>query len=264
VAGLANEYGAHLMTSLTILMPVFNERETVETAIQRTLEAEMGVDDRELIVIDDGSTDGTTEILQQDWSDSVQLVCHARNLGKGAAIQTGLRHASGRFTTVMDADLEYDPAEVDQLVAPLMDGDADAVFGVRGFQAHNAYSFWYVIGNRGVTFAANLLYNCWLADLMTCHKAIQTELFRSLSLRESGFAIEAEITARLVRRGVRIFEVPVTYHARGRNEGKKLEAMDGVRTLRTLIRCRFDSAGRIDNGAAEASTRAQSPNSSTG
>jgi len=231
------------MTSLTVLMPVFNERETVETAIRRTLEAEMGVDERNLVIIDDGSTDGTAEILRQDWPEQVEVVTHASNQGKGAAIQTGLQHATGEFTTIMDADLEYDPAEVSALIAPLAQGDIDAVFGVRGFQAHNAFSFWYVLGNRGVTFAANLLFNCWLADLMTCHKAVRTDIFRSLPLRESGFAIEAEITARLLRRGTRIFEVPVTYRARGREEGKKLTALDGPRVLWTLMRCRFDGDG---------------------
>jgi glycosyltransferase involved in cell wall biosynthesis len=229
------------MTSLTVLMPVFNERETVETAIERTLSATMPVDERELIIVDDGSTDGTAEILAREWPAEVRVVTHPHNMGKGAAIQTGLSHATGEFTTVMDADLEYDPEEVADLVVPLSRGDTDAVYGVRGFQAHNAFSFWYVVGNRGVTFAANLLFNCWLGDLMTCHKAIRTDLFRSLPLRESGFAIEAEITARLLRRGTRIFEVPVTYRARGREEGKKLTAADGVRVLRTLTRCRFDS-----------------------
>jgi len=230
------------MSSLTVLMPVFNERETVETAIERTLAAEMPVDDRELIVVDDGSTDGTAEILAREWPAEVRVVTHPQNMGKGAAIQTGLLHASGDFTTVMDADLEYDPEEVADLIVPLSRGDTDAVYGVRGFQAHNAFSFWYVVGNRGVTFAANLIFNCWLGDLMTCHKAIRTDLFRSLALRESGFAIEAEITARLLRRGTRIFEVPVTYRARGREEGKKLTAADGVRVMRTLMRCRFDRA----------------------
>jgi glycosyltransferase involved in cell wall biosynthesis len=231
------------MTSLTVLMPVFNERETVETAIERTLGATMPVDRRELIIVDDGSTDGTAEILAREWPAEVRVVTHPHNMGKGAAIQTGLLHAGGDFTTVMDADLEYDPEEVADLVAPLASGDTDAVYGVRGFQAHNAFSFWYVVGNRGVTFAANLLFNCWLGDLMTCHKAIRTDLFRSLPLREPGFAIEAEITARLLRRGTRIFEVPVTYRARGREEGKKLTAADGVRVLRTLTRCRFDGNG---------------------
>jgi dolichol-phosphate hexosyltransferase len=229
------------MSSLTVLMPVFNELETVETAIERTLNAKMPVEERELLIVDDGSTDGTAEILAREWPAEVRVITHPRNMGKGAAIQTGLTHARGEFTTVMDADLEYDPEEVADLVVPLTRGDTDAVYGVRGFQAHNAFSFWYVVGNRGVTFAANLLFNCWLGDLMTCHKAIRTDLFRSLPLRESGFAIEAEITARLLRRGVRIFEVPVTYRARGREEGKKLTAADGVRVLRTLTRCRFDS-----------------------
>jgi glycosyltransferase involved in cell wall biosynthesis len=223
-------------------MPVFNELETVETAIERTLAARMPVDERELIIVDDGSTDGTAEILAREWPAEVRVITHAHNMGKGAAIQTGLSHATGEFTTVMDADLEYDPEEVADLIVPLSRGDSDAVYGVRGFQAHNAFSFWYVVGNRGVTFAANLIFNCWLGDLMTCHKAVRTDLFRSLPLRESGFAIEAEITARLLRRGIRIFEVPVSYRARGREEGKKLTAADGVRVLRTLARCRFDRA----------------------
>jgi dolichol-phosphate hexosyltransferase len=230
------------MSSLTVLMPVFNERETVETAIERTLSAKMPLDERELIIVDDGSTDGTAEILARKWPAEVRVVTHPHNMGKGAAIQTGLSHATGEFTTVMDADLEYDPEEVADLVVPLSRGDTDAVYGVRGFQAHNAFSFWYVVGNRGVTFVANLLFNCWLGDLMTCHKAIRTDLFRSLPLRESGFAIEAEITARLLRRGTRIFEVPVSYRARGREEGKKLTAADGLRVVRTLTRCRFDKA----------------------
>jgi dolichol-phosphate hexosyltransferase len=232
------------MTSLTVLMPVFNERATVETAIERTLSAEIPVDERELLIVDDGSTDGTAEILDRDWPAEVRIVKHAHNMGKGAAIQTGLSHAKGEFTTVMDADLEYDPAEVADLVAPLASNDAHAVYGVRGFQAHNAFSFWYVVGNRGVTFFANLLYNCWLGDLMTCHKAIRTDIFRSLPLREPGFAIEAEITARLLQRGIRIFEVPVTYRARDREEGKKLTAADGLRVVRTLTRCRFDGVDR--------------------
>ncbi len=231
-----------------MLMPVFNERPTVERAIERVLEARLPVSDRELIVIDDGSTDGTGDLLRdRDWTDSVRLLSHERNLGKGAALRTGLAQASGSVTTIMDADLEYDPTEIADLLPALEAGEADAVFGVRGFAAHNSFSFVYVLGNKLVTLAANLLYNCYLADLMTCHKAIRTDLFRSLPLREPGFAIEPEIAAALLRRNARIYEVPVTYRARRREEGKKLTALDGFRVLRTLARCRVDSAaGRID------------------
>ena len=124
------------------------------------------------------------------------------------------------------------------MLSPLRSGDAEVVFGTRSFQSHSAYSFWYVVGNRAVTFAANLLYNSWISDMMTGQKAMPTELFRSLELRERGFAIEAEITARLLRRGIRIYEVPIGYTARSRDEGKKLTALDGLRVLRTLVRCR--------------------------
>jgi hypothetical protein len=139
----------------------------------------------------------------------------------------------------MDADLEYSPADIALLLEPLRNGDADAVFGTRGFQAHSAYSFWYVMGNRAVSFATNALYNCWISDIMTGQKAMRTDVFRSLDLRERGFAIEAEITARLVRRGIRIYEVPIVYRARSREEGKKLTALDGLRVIRTLLRCRL-------------------------
>jgi hypothetical protein len=138
----------------------------------------------------------------------------------------------------MDADLEYSPADIPALIEPLLRGEAEAVFGTRGFQSHSAYSFWYVAGNRMVTFVANLLFNSWISDIMTGHKALRTELFRSLRLRERGFAIEAEITARLLTRHVRIYEVPVVYRARSREEGKKLTAIDGLRVIRTLLRCR--------------------------
>ena len=231
------------MNSLTVLMPVFNERRTVEQAIERVLEASLPVSDRELIVIDDGSTDGTSELLRdRSWPDGVRVLTHERNLGKGAALRTGLPHANGSVTTIMDADLEYDPREIAELLPALDAGDADAVFGVRGFAAHNSFSFVYVLGNKLVTLAANLLYNCYLADVMTCHKAIRTDLFQSLPLREPGFAIESEITAGLLRRQARIYEVPVTYRARRREEGKKLTAVDGFRVLRTLVRCRVDSS----------------------
>jgi glycosyltransferase involved in cell wall biosynthesis len=227
------------VAELSILMPVFNERETIERAIADVLDAEYPVDGFELVVVDDGSTDGTRELLRAGrWPERVSVHEHASNQGKGAAVRTALAQAHGRYATIMDADLEYDPANIAHLIQPLLDGDARAVFGTRAFASHSAYSFWYVMGNKGVTLATNLLYNSWLSDIMTCHKVMETELFRSLPLCERGFAIEPEITARLLRAGVRIFEVPITYRARSREEGKKLTALDGIRVLRTLARCR--------------------------
>jgi glycosyltransferase involved in cell wall biosynthesis len=226
---------------LTIVMPYFNERRTVVEAIRQVVSAEIGVDGLEVLAIDDGSTDGSGELVAaEEWPPEVILLSHERNRGKGEAIRTALAQAQGRFTTVFDADLEVDPGNLPKLLDPLRAGEAEAVYGARGFDSHAVYSFWYVIGNRGVSFAANLLFNTWISDIMTCHKMMSTELFRSLRLRERGFGIEPEITARLVRAGVRIYEVPVTYRARSRKEGKKLTAVDGLRVLRTLLRCRVD------------------------
>ena len=228
-------------SSHTILRPVFNERSTVERAIDDALTAELPVDSRELVLIDDGSTDGTRELLTgREWPDNVTLVLHDRNRGKGAALQTGLRHATGDFSAILDADLEYRAADLGPLLEPLLSGDARVVFGTRSWSSHAAFSFWYVMGNKGVTMATNVIYNCWISDVMTCHKAMSTELFRSLKLRERGFAIEPEIAARVLRSGERIYEVPITYKARSREEGKKLTALDGLRVLRTLVRCRID------------------------
>ena len=223
---------------LTVVMPVYNERATVERAVESVLEADIG-DAFELLIVDDGSTDGTRELLRnRSWPDLVRVLYHDRNRGKGAAIRTALGEARGRYTAIMDADLEYDPRDMHLLLEPLRNGDSRAVFGTRAFQSHSAFSFWYVVGNRAVTLVANLVYNSWISDLMTGQKAMETELFRTLDLRERGFAIEAEITARLLGAGVRIYEVPIGYRARSREEGKKLTGLDGLRVLWTLIRCR--------------------------
>ena len=224
---------------VSVLMPVYNERATIERAIAGVLDAPIS-DRFELLIVDDGSSDGTSELLQtREWPPHVRVLRHDRNRGKGAAIRTALTEARGVYSTIMDADLEYAPADISSLLGPLRSGEAEVVFGTRGFQAHSAYSFWYVVGNHAVTFFANLLFNCWISDIMTGQKAMSTELFRSLDLRAGGFAIEAEITGRLVRRGVRVYEVPIDYRARSRAEGKKLTAFDGLRVVATLLRCRF-------------------------
>ena len=224
---------------LSILMPVFNERSTFEAAIEDALTAELPVPTRELVIVDDGSTDGTRELLQStDWPENVKVVYHERNLGKGAAVRTALQHATAEYAAILDADLEYRAADLAHVLEPLVSGEAHVVFGTRAWTSQSSFSFWYVIGNKSVTMATNVIYNCWISDVMTCHKAMRTDLFRSLPLRERGFAIEPEIAARVLRAGERIHEVPISYKARGREEGKKLTAFDGLRVLRTLIRCR--------------------------
>ena len=233
-------HNRRMPASLSILMPVFNERETVEAAIADALEAELPVDSRQLVVIDDGSTDGTRELLQ---AHDLAGQRHAR-LPRPQPRQ-GSRDPDRRsstptddFAAILDADLEYRAADLAPLLDPLLSGEAQVVYGTRSWSSHSAFSFWYVVGNKAVTFATNLIYNCWISDVMTCHKVMRTELFRSLELRERGFAIEPEITARVLRAGERIYEVPISYRARTREEGKKLTALDGLRVLRTLVRCR--------------------------
>jgi glycosyltransferase involved in cell wall biosynthesis len=220
-------------------MPVYNEAATVERAISEMLAADLGTE-FELIVVDDGSTDDTRDLLEaKPWPERVTLLRHDRNRGKGAAVRTGLEKARGEFTTIFDADLEYDPSDIATLLGPLQEVRANAVFGVRAFDGYTSHSFLFVLGNKLVTLVANALFNVYLRDLMTCHKAVRTDLLRALPLKEPGFGIEPEITARLLQRGERIFEVPVSYQARSDEEGKKLTALDGLRVTRTLIRCRF-------------------------
>jgi glycosyltransferase involved in cell wall biosynthesis len=224
---------------LSILMPVYNERERVERAIAGVLQTALPTE-FELIVVDDGSTDGTREILRsRSWDERVRLLEHPVNRGKGAAVQTALASARGDFSAIFDADLEYDPADLALLMPPLLDGLTNACFGVRAFNGYTSHSFLFVLGNKGVTLACNVLFNVYMRDIMTGQKMIRTSVFRALPLHASGFSIEPEIVARLIQRRERIFEVPVHYRARATDEGKKLTALDGFRVLQTLIRCRF-------------------------
>ena len=153
-------------------------------------------------------------------------------------MRSALSHATLDLAAIFDADLEYPAKDLALVLEPLVAGEAEVVFGTRAWTSQSSFSFWYVMGNKSVTFATNLLYNCWISDVMTCYKAMHTELFRSLPLKERGFAIEPEIAARVLRAGERIHEVPISYRARSREAGKKLTALDGLRVLRTLVRCR--------------------------
>jgi dolichol-phosphate hexosyltransferase len=224
---------------LSILMPVYNELATLESAVKEVL----GVDypcDIELIIVDDGSTDGTRELYPAIASDTrVVLELHERNQGKGAAIRTAAQRAAGDYVIICDADLEYSPAEIPRLLAPVVSGDAEVVYGSRTFGSHNAFSYVYVLGNRAVTTWANILFNCYIADLETCFKLIPTSLYRELRIRSAGFGMEAEITGKLLRRGIRPYEVPISYKARSREAGKKLTWRDGVEAMWILVRERW-------------------------
>ncbi len=231
---------------LSILMPVYNEEERIGDALKQALAVDYPCE-IELVVVDDGSRDGTAEILDRADDSRVRVITHARNAGKGAAIRTAVDSAEGEYMVILDADLEYDPQDIPKLLDPVLDGRATVVYGNRTFGSHSAYSFWYVMGNKAVTTAANVLFNSYIGDLETCFKLLPVALYRSLDVRSRGFGMEAEVTGKLLRRRIRPYEVPISYRARGREEGKKITWKDGVEALwilgreRTRRRRRFDA-----------------------
>lgn len=222
---------------LSILMPVYNEAATVSEAVKRVLAVEFPIE-TELVVVDDGSRDGTGDVLAALDEDRLTVHRHAVNQGKGAAIRTAARLATGDHIIPCDADLEYRPEEIPRLLQPVLDGDAEVVFGTRGFAGQTAYSFWYVLGNKGIATIANVLFNCYLSDLETCFKLMPLPLYRELDITEPGFGMEAEITAKLLARGIRPYEVPISYRARTREQGKKITWRDGVEAVGILARTR--------------------------
>jgi glycosyltransferase involved in cell wall biosynthesis len=219
-------------------MPVYNERNLVANAVKQALDVSYPCD-VELLIVDDGSTDGTAELLAGMEDPRINLQLHPQNRGKGAAIQTAAANATGDYMVILDADLEYDPEDIPKLLEPVLDGRSKVVYGSRTFGSHSAYSFWYVMGNKGVTTAANVIFNSYISDLETCFKLMPLELFRDLKIRSAGFGMEAEITGKLLRRRIRPYEVPISYRARTREEGKKITWRDGVEALWILIRERF-------------------------
>lgn len=220
-------------------MPVHNEERTLAEVLDR-VEARPEVS--ELVVVDDASTDGTARILaERSFRVPVRLIRQPRNRGKGAAVRAALAVASGELALIQDADLEYDPSDYPRLLEPFDRGDVTAVFGTRNFTSHNAYSFWFVVGGKATTLWGNLLFNTYMSDMHGGYKLMPLELWRSLDLRSDGFDMDSEVTAKLLRRGHRIYEVPISYAARTRAEGKKLRWQDGLGSLWTLTRIR---AGR--------------------
>ncbi|SCG51177.1 glycosyltransferase family 2 protein [Micromonospora inositola] len=220
---------------LSILMPVYNEEERIADALKQALAVDYPCE-IELVVVDDGSRDGTSEILGRLDDARLRVITHQRNAGKGAAIKTAVDNAEGEYMVILDADLEYDPQDIPRLLEPVLDGRATVVYGNRTFGSHSAYSFWYVVGNKGVTMVANVLYNSYIGDLETCFKLLPLELYRSLQIRSRGFGMEAEVTGKLLRQRIRPYEVPISYRARGREEGKKITWKDGVEALWILTR----------------------------
>ena len=220
---------------LSILMPVYNEQASVANAVKQALDVSYPCE-IELVIVDDGSRDGTGDVLAAIDDARVRVHTHPRNRGKGAAIRTAAEQASGDYMVILDADLEYDPQDIPRLLEPVLDGRANVVYGSRSFGSHSAYSFWYVMGNKGVTTLANMIYNSYLSDLETCFKLMPLSLFRSLGVRSAGFGMEAEITAKLLRKRIRPYEVPISYRARSREEGKKITWRDGVEAVWILTR----------------------------
>jgi glycosyltransferase involved in cell wall biosynthesis len=222
---------------LSVLMPVYNEESTIDAAIKRVLDVEFPCE-IELVLVDDGSRDATGDILASYSDDRLAVHTHPRNRGKGAAIRTAADVATGDYMIICDADLEYSPEEIPSLLVPVLAGDAEVVYGTRTFGSHTAFSFWYVMGNKTVTMFANVLYNSWISDLETCFKLMPVALYRSLDIRSAGFGMEAEVTAKLLRSGHRPYELPISYTARSREDGKKLTWRDGVEALWILLRLR--------------------------
>ena len=195
--------------------------------------------DLEIVVVDDGSTDGTDKILAAVEDSTVRVVRHGTNRGKGAAIRTGLASARGDLILVQDADLEYDPDDWPRLLAPVLAGKASVVFGSRYMGEREATTLSRWMGDRALSLTASVLYNTTISDMETCYKLVDRKIFESLDLRGDGFDIEPEITAKLLRQGHRIYEVPISYAGRGQNEGRKFDWRDGLIAFWTLVRCRF-------------------------
>ncbi len=217
-------------------MPVYNERTTVETIIRRVLASPMRI---ELIVVDDGSTDGSGEILDRLQPELGFRLFRQKNAGKGSALRRGFAEVTGDIVVIQDADLEYSPEEYPQLIELICSGHADVVYGSRFLGRHRVFLFTHYVGNRIVTLATNLLYNTMLSDMETCYKVMRTDVLRSFTLESNGFGIEPEITAKIFKRNYRVYEIPITYAGRGYEEGKKITWVSGLVALWVLIKYRF-------------------------
>lgn len=235
--------------SLTILIPVFNEGATLASLLD-AVEAQTAIVSQ-IVIVDDASTDATAQILaERSATIPTTIVRHPTNRGKGAAIRTGIECATGDYLLIQDADLEYAPDDYSRLLEPIMAGRAHVVYGTRSFGGHAAFSFWFVMGNKMVTLATNILFNAYITDMETCFKLLPLPMWRSLDLRANRFGVEPEVTGKLLSRGERIFEVPISYSARTRTEGKKLTWTDGLRALGVLLAVRTGAWDTVSRKAS--------------
>jgi glycosyltransferase involved in cell wall biosynthesis len=222
---------------LSVVMPVYNEQATIEEIIRRVLAVPVRT---ELIIVDDGSTDGTRAILQRLSGElPIKVILQPANGGKGAALRRGFQEVTGDLVVIQDADLEYSPEEFPELIELICQGRADVVYGSRFLGRHRVFMFTHYAGNRLLTLITNVLYNTMLTDMETCYKVMRTEVLRSMSLDSNGFGIEPELTAKIFKRHYRVYEVPITYDGRGYEEGKKITWRDGVVALWVLLKYRF-------------------------
>jgi len=221
---------------LTVVIPCFNEATTILGLIERVRSSP--IDSKQIIVVDDGSSDGTRELLQQLQADDLTVLLHDRNRGKGAALATGFTAARGEICIVQDADLEYDPMEYPLVIGPIVQGKADVVFGSRfqGAAPHRVVYFWHRVGNGFLTLLSNMFTDLNLTDMETCYKAFRTEIIQSIRIREQRFGFEPEITAKLARRRCRIYEVGISYYGRTYEEGKKIGWRDGIRAIWCIVK----------------------------
>lgn len=224
---------------LSIVIPVYNEKNYIHEIIRRIREVELSGVDKEIIIVDDFSTDGTRDVLEREIKPLVeQVIYHEKNVGKGGALRTGFQYATGEVVIVQDADLEYDPAEYEKLLKPIIEGKADVVYGSRfvGSEPHRVLYFWHYVGNKMLTLLSNMFTNLNLTDMETCYKMFRREVLNSVRIEQNRFGFEPEITAKVARGNWRIFEIGISYSGRNYAEGKKINWKDGIQAVWCVLK----------------------------